>query len=307
MIPSFPQFKNLEVSDRSAIESYTKSFPPYSDYSFASMWLWDHNSDTVISDLNGNLVVQLCDIRSGESFYSFIGTTDCDNVAEQLLEHLASQSLTPELKLIPEVSAQKLDHTRFEVSEDRDMFDYIQCTKQLALMLGSGFEGHRRNIRKFPKQDAEFRELDLSDATNQAKLRDCVACWTELKNNHGRPREDWEIRCFEAEQISFQRMFQSQDLLEAMTCSGLFVNGVLAGFSVGEIIHDHFLLHFHKSDYKHIGTIEFLFQQLAILLLKREIHFLNDEEDLGLPGLRLNKSRYRPVNFLKKYTVRRIQ
>ncbi len=58
MIPEFPNFKKLELSDREEVESVTNKFPPYSDFNFTSMWCWDINEDMRLSKLNGNSPLQ---------------------------------------------------------------------------------------------------------------------------------------------------------------------------------------------------------------------------------------------------------
>ena len=66
MIPQFPEFKSLELSDKKDIESFTKRFPPYSDFNFVSMWSWDIKEEIRISQLNGNLVVRFTDYLTGK-------------------------------------------------------------------------------------------------------------------------------------------------------------------------------------------------------------------------------------------------
>lgn len=304
MIPIFPQFKKLELPDRKDVESFTSGNPPYSDFNFASMWLWDHKGDTIISNLNGNLVARLSDSRTGESFYSFIGADKCNETVSELLEYLGHHGLIAELMFVPEVSANELNGGKFLVVEDRDNFDYVFCAKQLSGVAGSKYSGMRTKIRHFERNDYQFLRLDLADKSSQAKLLNCVESWTHLKSNHRTIEESWVIRCLEAEQIAFKRLFYFPELLDPLTCFGLFVDGVLSGFSIGEIIQDYFLLHFHKSNYRHRGTNEFLFQQMARNLCESGINYLNNQEDLGLQGLRRAKSSYRPVHFLKKYIVR---
>ena len=55
MIPEFPEFKILELSDREEIECVTKHFPPYSDFHFMQMWIWDIHEPVTLSKLNNNL------------------------------------------------------------------------------------------------------------------------------------------------------------------------------------------------------------------------------------------------------------
>lgn len=303
MIPVFPRFKKLEISDKAEVESFTSTVPPYSDFSFASMWLWNHKDETVLSNLNGNLVVRLTDSRTGESFYSFLGKSSCNETASELLDHLGRNALSPELKLVPAVSAEELNTNEFRVTEDRDNFDYILCTKKLSLMAGSPYGSHRRQMRGFSKVDSELRPLDLTLRANQHKIVDCAESWTNAKNNDGKIKDAWEEHCFKAEGVSFSRTFESPEILASLVCFGLFIDGVLAGFSIGEMAQGHFCVHFEKTNYKHKGTTEYLTQQIARKSLDMGITHINWQEDLGLPGLRLNKSRYKPVHFLKKYTV----
>ena len=149
MIPIFPQFKKLELSDRKDVETLTSGLPPYSDFNFASMWLWDRKGDTVISDLNGNLVARFSDSRTDESFYSFVGMSECNDTVSELLEYLSYQGLKPELRLVPEVSANELIEGKYVVVEDRDNFDYVLCTKEVSSMDGAKFERLRGKIHVF--------------------------------------------------------------------------------------------------------------------------------------------------------------
>ncbi len=73
MIPVFPNFKKLELSDKKEVEKFTSEFPPYSDFNFISMWIWDIADNMMISQLNKNLVVVFNDYLSGKPFISFLG------------------------------------------------------------------------------------------------------------------------------------------------------------------------------------------------------------------------------------------
>ena len=79
MIPTFPNFKKLEISDKKEVEEYTSNFPPYSDFNFTSLWAWDTNEKRMISKLNGNLVVQFTDYITCEPFFSFLDYSSHSN------------------------------------------------------------------------------------------------------------------------------------------------------------------------------------------------------------------------------------
>jgi hypothetical protein len=49
MLPEFPKFKSIEISDKEDVEKITKKYPPYSDFNFVSMWSWDIKGDMRVS------------------------------------------------------------------------------------------------------------------------------------------------------------------------------------------------------------------------------------------------------------------
>ena len=73
MIPEFPQFKPLTLSDKESIERITQKYPPYSDFNFMSMRCWDIKGKIKISKFNNNLVVRFTDYLKGNPFFSFWG------------------------------------------------------------------------------------------------------------------------------------------------------------------------------------------------------------------------------------------
>jgi len=92
MIPTFPKFKSLELSDRAEVERFTSRHPPYSDYNFTSLWCWDIYERVLLSQLDGNLIVRFTDDATGEPFYSFFGynTASSTKLAEKLISVVPS-------------------------------------------------------------------------------------------------------------------------------------------------------------------------------------------------------------------------
>lgn len=305
MISAFPRFKKLELSDREEVERFTLGFPSYSDFSFVSMFIWNPNDETLISRLNGNLIARLLEIRTQKTLYSFFGTTKSNDTATELLRFIERNGMEPELRVVPEFVISHLDKQVFQVSEDRDNFDYVLSTKDLSYMEGGKFESIRPKIRAFKNNAYEFRKLDISNPVNRSKILQCFESWADLKNRKTEPVDPAFSICVQTEAFAFQKLMASGlKLFESLICFGLFVDSVLVGFMIGEIVGEDCLIHFGKVDYKHIGTFQFLHQQTARSLLEMGITYLNSQEDLGLQSLRFAKSRYRPVHFQKKYTVR---
>src|SRR6185436_18619332 len=109
MIPEFPEFKKLELTDKEEVEKFTSKFPPYSDFNFVSMWSWDIKGEMRLSMLNGNLVVRFTDYLTGELFYSFLGNSKVNETAEMLINFSRKEGLGAKLRLVPEDSIKGLN------------------------------------------------------------------------------------------------------------------------------------------------------------------------------------------------------
>ena len=168
MLPEFPNFKKLELSDKEDVEKITHKYPPYSDFNFVSMWSWDIKGEMRISQLNGNLVVRFTDYITGDPFYSFLGNNKVNETAETLLQFCKKEGAKTILELVPEDSIKGLNIKKFNIEEDRDHFDYIYPINSIASYLGSEYQKHRKMVRRFEKQHKfEILTLNLMNVNNQ--------------------------------------------------------------------------------------------------------------------------------------------
>ena len=47
--------QSVSIEDKESIEKYINLYPPYSDYNFASLWVWNTKKNILVSRLNNNL------------------------------------------------------------------------------------------------------------------------------------------------------------------------------------------------------------------------------------------------------------
>ena|SRR2546425_11671494 len=86
---------------------------------------------------------------------------------------------------------------------------------------------------------------------------------------------------------------------------GLFDGSRLIGFSIQEQVHNGYVIgHFGKAAKNYVGLNQFLENECAKICAQGST-YLNNEQDLGIEGLRRAKSLWRPLFFLKKYTISR--
>ena len=299
MIPQFPRFKKLELLDKEEIERFTRKFPPYSDFNFVSLYSWNTEVETEISTLNQNLVVKFQNYTSDDIFYSFIGNTDVIKTSKTLLDHAEREGILTELLLIPEhtVKNEKKIHDRFLVRDDRDNFDYIYSINDLVQLRGKNYYNKANHLRNFYRHhpNCTVETIDITKRSIGQQMIEVFFTWEKGKNKN---RQDTQ-----RELKALERLISNAADFNLVGI-GIYLNNRLIGFAIGEIEHNNYAtFHFLKGDpvYKEIFVA--LYNQLAVNLQKKGIEYLNNEQDLGIEGLRQAKMEWRPVSFLKKYII----
>lgn len=293
-IPAFPLFRKLNLDDRSVIASFSEGVPPYSDFNFTSLWIWDSGL-TRVSSLDGSLVVQLSDYVTGQPFYSVTGRC-ASRCLKIVLDHSAEQKTAPYLKLVPEhVIAPFTNCGGLVVEEDRDNHDYVYSLDSLGSFAGNGFRDKRNSINRIKKRDSiATSRLDLKRVQNQIAVLSLFERWRLRKGLLG-TETDYELP-------AVRRLLGVSDI--TLVTVGLHEDDNLIACSISEVLrHGFAICHFAKADIEYDGINDYLMQQTARHLLQMNCSFLNYEQDLGIPGLRFSKSSYRPCAFLRKYRV----
>lgn len=299
MIPTFPEFKKVEVSDRTVVESHTRRYPPYSDFNFTSLWAWDTNNKRMISELNGNLVVRFTDYKTNEPFLSFLGSNKPNETASTLLDYAAPNGLPPSLKLMPEISVKEIDAQKFNIQEDRDNFDYVYSIEELRNLTGSKFETKRNMLNRFMRRypNAAIEIIDLKDAHQHQLMTELLDSWAIRKSEYMQDDEH------KIEFDSISRLFKNISSFDLLG-TGVLSEGSIIAFSIDEVFTDGYAIsHFAKADSSYAGAYDFLMRAVITRLGGEHVQSLNYEQDLGILNLRVSKSSFRPSFFLKKYNV----
>jgi len=300
MIPIFPNFKKLELTDKEEVEKFTSKFSPYSDFNFTSLWAWDTDGERMISELNGNLVVRFTDYETCEPFLSFLGTTEPERTARELIRFAETSGISPVLRLVPEESIKDLSGSDLLAEEDRDNFDYIFSTSQLSTFRDVKYKTKKREVNKFLTlyPNIVFKSEKSINPILREHIISLLQKWTIKKESN--PEAD--NFGFEGEKKALRKILQMENKnLLIFTC---FLNNNLIGFEIDEILpHKYAVAHFSKVDTLYRGINDFLNMKLSQYLNDEGFEFCNWEQDLGIENLRKSKISYCPVSFLKKYKV----
>jgi len=182
VIPQFPNFKKIELADRSAIESFTQDFLPYSDYNFTSLWIWNVKNGMQFSQLDKNLIVKFTDYFTGEPFYSFLGHQISQKALGQLFDFIDGEGQKQTLRLVPEECIQGIRADQFTIKEDPNNFDYILSIPELMTYGGRSLRGKKNFVNRFHKlYRSTMNECDLGNPNVQMMIQELFSFWAKQK------------------------------------------------------------------------------------------------------------------------------
>lgn len=300
-IPVFPEFKKLSLSDKDEIESYTKKFPPYSDFHFTIMWSWDINEPVLLSIYKGNLLLRSSDCFSGKSYYSLIGTTqNIEEIIPDCLKWLRVNKLYPTLKWIPEETIHNVKNITLSIIDDRDNYDYIYSVNQLHKADGKDFATYRGFINRFKRRYPNLSCKPLNIIQSKIKVQ-IVELFKRWRNNKSQEKTQCEL-VFEYKAL--KKLLKNISQFKSVFALGIYHESELIAFNIIDIMNKEYAcIPFIKADTNYKGVYQYLMNETVKNLHDKNIKYINFESDLGIPSLRASKLSFRPIQFLKKFTI----
>jgi len=289
----YPYFHPICPDVKPKLQQYIQSFPPYSDFNVWNILGWSHQDRTSYSFLNNNLVIRYKDWYENKYLYTLLGVSRIDHTL-QILSHVTNQ-----LEQIPEIVVQKISrHKNLIIEEDLDNHDYILSIEKLAKLRGNSFRSIRKEVSRFVKlyPGHSIRVLNFKNNRDFNNIIEISRVWC-IRKGFDQNETDGEV----------------EGIINFMKCSGLFhdfsvglyLGEKIIGFTINELAGNGMAVgHIGVSDWNYKGSSKYIEHITAKMLSQKGCIYINYEQDMGIPGLRLSKSAYRPVFFLKKYKIR---
>jgi hypothetical protein len=165
-------------------------------------------------------------------------------------------------------------------------FDYIYNVKTFTTYSGRHLDGQRNHVKNLLSNHT-IVHVPYSPTLSQNAYH-IIETWDKEKDF---PIQSDASACMEA-----------IDLFTDLNLTGYMfqVDGNFSGFILGEeLTNDTFLIHFTKAIGRIRGIYQYMYQELAKILLPKYT-WMNWEEDLGIESLRYAKRAYRPTFLIKK-------
>ncbi len=228
-----------------------------------------------------------------------LGNGDLKEAYERIFTDAASYGKKTMFLTLTEKHAEFVEKTfpgRFDITEDRDMAEYIYRARTMAEFAGGDLRKRRLEVHTFRNRygdRAEIREITEKD------FRECLEYegkW--LRDNIETHDEETLIR---DQRMIEKHIAHYREL--GLTGITLRIDGVIRGFCYGFRLGDTYDVITEKAD----RDIPHSFKVLRMESAKRcaaDCQWVNMEEDVGLPGLRALKLAYKPEFLLRKFIVK---
>jgi len=271
MIPFYPNQIPVSLDLQGSVKAIIqKSKTSISAFAFSIIYLFRKKYSFKVSILEGSLLITGED--KGKTFFSIFGSLPQEKILTELLEKYDYWKGIPEATIPGAI-------------EDRNNFEYLYLRTDLSELPGKSFQKKRNLVNAFIKANPQ-RETKILDKNT---LPDAMRVLNEW-GNHG----------------DYDSAKEGLELHEALELSGLifYVGGIPVGYCQGEALPDgkSFAVHFEKALDQYKGVYQYINQEFA-KSVPENIIYINREQDLGDEGLRQAKLTYRPVDFVKLFSM----
>jgi len=290
MVPSYPEFAPISLSMRPELHpQFQRLEAGLSEFTFSNIWLFRHTYNYHLSKFAEGKYL-LVGTKLGKKFFSAPwGLPDANILKGLFATHDFLKNLNaPQV----EECRPQLEAAGYEIREDRDNWDYLYDSHDMATLDGKKFHKKRNHLNQFQAlypSGFEGHDMDLSDADTNAAL--------ELLDRWQATREDKSDYLPSRDAIVHRAELELQGRIWSL-------NGKTIGFAQGEPTQGGktFTIHFEKADGEYRGVYQTVFYDWA-QSLQNTYQLINREQDLGEPGLRQAKETYRPVDYVRKFQV----
>ncbi len=293
-------FRKPEISDKDEIQKIlAQEKNIHSESTFGTWFLWANALNVEICKFE-NIIFKKIGTNVNNIVFEFPrGTTSINELREtilMLIEYAQKLKLSEfkftELLGSEILRLQSAFPEKFKITANRNKYEYIYKTKDLALLPGKKYHGKKNHISKFSKTyDWQYKSLNYE---NKEKYLNFIETWFRKKLSYEKIKQEKEYIAITSAINNIESLDFEGGVIE--------IHGKIVAFTLGERINSKiFLTHFEKALPEYSGAYSIINKEFAKTLLDKKYSFINREEDMGIPGLRKAKLSYKPAALLPKY------
>lgn len=301
---SFPTFEKFDLSKKDTYLSFYTKFNPYCDFSFVDLYVWlDINDSLEISSYGENVIFRFDNpFESFTKQYTFIGNDNCRDVVDHIFRFQKDTASKQRIVMVPEVAIKNIgtNTQALDIKEEIDNKDYIFKVTTAYQMAGKNYADFRHKINYFMRNYSaglEVRSIDLANQTLQKTLLQCLDTWYPERHTTDNDKDRIEKQAIER----FLRLAGEVDV----RALGIFSKDQLIAFSLFHFPpQTNYAIGNHiKFNFKYRYIFDYTFYETLHFLYENDIEYINGEQDLGIPGLRIHKQEMQPYAFLRRFGI----
>lgn len=289
-------FMPVTLADRDFFTRHYELYPQtHSDNTFTNMVCWNHYAHYTYAYVENNIIIAST-IGSVTRFRPPIGPHN-PALIRSLIRFASDVSDNEPLMLIDPDTARWIQQTSPEINlvPDRNDFEYVYRSADLAELPGKNYRTIRRQVNKFKRNCATTVESISRD--NWEEVKRFLIEWCEWKGcEDGDP-----VLAHEKDAVFF-----AIDHFNELPIRGLAIRvvGRVGAISLYERLNsDTALIHFEKGLPDCEGIYKAINNEVAARLAQH-FTYINRESDLGVTGLREAKMRYHPHHMVEVYSLK---
>ena len=296
MVLAGSDFSPVRVEDRPVFQEVYKQYPQvHSDNTFANMICWNSYANYRYARVRDSLLISST-IGGNTKFRPPVGPPDPDLFADLLSLSVREGDENP-LVLITETMRAWMheEYPGIPLYPDRNYWEYLYLTGDLAHLQGKNYLTIRRHLSKFRRNCNPV--VEPINATSRDEVCEFLVEWCEWKNCDGEP-----FLVYEKDAV-----MTAVTLAEEIGLSGLLIRvvGRIGAISLFEPLNNETLVvHFEKGLPDCEGIYKAINAETAQAVEDR-FRFINRESDMGVPGLREAKMRYHPHHMVEVWYAAR--
>jgi hypothetical protein len=291
---NFRDLKLIKLDNKGQFDEYFNRFPPpHSDYSFVTMICWQHYMKYKYTFVDDSLII-LTKCKDKLQLRPPMGSPDTD-LDDKVLNLAAEKCSEPPFGMVDNRAKERLSNVypNVKFEGDMDFYDYVYSADELAKLAGKKYIKMRNLANRIKRRyDYKVEPITLDNIEDIKALLQRWCLWKDCD----------KIPLLESEKRAIQYCMNHFFELGVFGV-GIKINGDFEAVSIYEPINeDSAIIHFEKAIPDYDGLYQVINQETAIILSKNH-KFINRESDMGFPGLRLAKKKYRPHHMNEVYHV----
>lgn len=293
-------FKTPKLSDKPAIDAILHAEESQGcGFSFGNLYLWRKKYDMSFCIEDGFLFIS-SSLGLSRAFACPVGEGDLAAALEKICAYAKVNGMHPVFYAITEKQRAAMEQSfpnRFSFCDERDYYDYIYLTENLANLSGKKYHSKRNHITQFENNHTWFFEKINSDNLQDAKT--ILELWKAEKLSNPAEEEGSEL---------LAEIGVAEDSIEQFFDLGyeggiLYADNQPAAYAMGEALsHEVFCTHIEKAAPDFRDAYALINRETAKSLLGKYT-YINREDDAGDEGLRKAKLSYHPDILLTKYAA----